>query len=580
VKQWKIREGISAGNLLDQLLFQRGIKTAIAAEEFLNVDYEKGIHDPFLMKDMKKAVERILRAIETGEKIVIFSDYDADGIPGAVVLHDFFKKISENFSAQGRPALGWENYIPHRGDEGFGLNHKAIEEFAKTGTKLLITVDCGTADVEEVRRAKEQGIDVIITDHHEPNAKIPPALAILNPKQKDCAYPDKNLCGAGVAFKLVQALVQKLTSSPSQELGTISNVSTLKIGWEKWLLDMVGIATLSDMVPLIGENRIFARYGLLVLRKSPRLGLQKLLRQLRIDQRFLSEDDIGFMISPRINAASRMGKPMDAFKLLVADDEVEAGRLATHLDKINQERKGLVAAITKEVRKIMRERQSDRRVIVVGNPNWRPSLLGLVANVLKDEHGKSVFLWGRDGNATLKGSCRSNGVNVMELMTEAREVFVEFGGHALSGGFTVIEEKIHILEEELDQAYGRLSPQALVVGGEFLADAVLSLDEVNADTYGIVEKLAPFGVGNPKPIFLIKNVLPKMVRQFGKEGNHLEIIFENSVGELIKAIGFFQKADGFGRPIKAGEPLNLAATLEKSYFLRTPEIRLRIVDVF
>ena len=554
--------------MLTRLLFGRDIN--------LEVDYEKSIHDPFLMKDMDKAVERILRAIEIGEKIVIFSDYDADGIPGAVVLHDFFKKISENFSARGKPTFGWENYIPHRGDEGFGLNHGAIEEFAKAGVKLLITIDCGITDVEEIIRAKEKGIDVIITDHHEPHEKIPPALAILNPKQKDCGYPDKNLCGAGVVFKLVQALLK----SPSQELGTIFNVRTLKIGWEKWLLDMVGLATLSDMVPLVGENRVFAHYGLLVLRKSPRLGLQQLLRQLKINQKFLTEDDIGFMIAPRINAASRMGKPMDAFKLLIAEDEVEAGRLAEHLDKINQERKSAVAVITKEVRKIMLTRQNERRVIVVGNPNWRPSLLGLVANALKEENNKPVFLWGRDGNATLKGSCRSDGVNVMELMTEAREVFVEFGGHSLSGGFTVVEEKIHILEEELDRAFGRLSPQAVTAGGEFLADAALSLDEINADTYGLVEKLAPFGVGNPKPIFLLKNVAPKMVRHFGKEGNHLEIVFENSVGGLIKAIGFFQKADDFGRPIKAGEPLNLAATLEKSYFGRTPEIRLRIVDIF
>ena len=560
------------GNLLDQLLFQRGFKTPKEKEKFLLVDYEKGIHDPFLMKDMDRAVERILRAIQDGEKIVIFSDYDADGIPGAVVLHDFFKKIGyQNF----------ENYIPHRGDEGFGLNHEAIEEFAKTGAKLLITIDCGITDVEEITRAKERGIDVIITDHHEPHEKIPPALAILNSKQKDCAYPDKNLCGAGVVFKLVQALCSRLRSDLKFGNWKLEiPAATFPIGWEKWLLDMVGLATLSDMVPLVGENRVLAHYGLLVLRKSPRIGLQKLLRRLKIDQRFLTEDDIGFMIVPRINAASRMGKPMDAFKLLIADNEIEADRLAAHLDKINQERKGAVAAITKEVRKIMLTRQSERRVIVVGNPNWRPSLLGLVANALKEEHGKPVFLWGRDGNATLKGSCRSDGVNVMELMTEAREVFVEFGGHALSGGFTIVEEKIHILEEELDQAFGRLSPQAVTAGGEFLADAVLSLDEVNADTYNLVEKLAPFGVGNPKPIFLLKNVLPKTVRQFGKEGNHLEIVFENSVDEIIKAIGFFQTTESFSKPIRAGEPLNLAATLEKSYFRSTPEIRLRIVDIF
>lgn len=547
-----------AENLQARLLFGRGIN--------LEVDYEKDIHDPFLMKGMAKAAERILQAIKLGEKIVIWSDYDADGIPGAVVLHDFFKKIG---------FANFENYIPHRGDEGFGLNHEAIEEFAKTGAKLLITIDCGITDVEEIARAKKRGIDVIITDHHEPHEKIPPALAILNPKQNDCAYPDKNLCGAGVVFKLVQAL---LLSFPNQLPATSYKLP--QPGWEKWLLDMVGLATLADMVPLVGENRALAHYGLLVLRKSPRVGLQQLLRRLKINQRFLTEDDIGFMIAPRINAASRMGRPMDAFKLLIADDEIEAARLAAHLDKINQERKGAVAAITKEVRKIMLMRQNERRVIVVGNPNWRPSLLGLVANALKEEHGKPVFLWGRDGNAMLKGSCRSDGnVNVVELMSATREIFVEFGGHALSGGFTVVEEKIHILEEILDKACEHL-PKIENAGAASVADAALSLDEINADTYGIVEKLAPFGVGNPKPIFLLKNVSPKVVRQFGKEGNHLEIIFENSPREKISAIGFFQKTDGFGRSVKVGESLNLAASLEKSYFRQTPEIRLRIVDIF
>ena len=555
MKQWKIKEGLPAEDLQTRLLFGRNIN--------LDIDYEKGIHNPFLMKDMELAVKRIWQAIETKEKIVIWSDYDADGIPGAVVLHDFFKKIGfQNF----------ENYIPHRGNEGFGLNMGAMEELGKAGAKLLITIDCGIADAKEVARAKELGLDVIITDHHEPNGVLPLADVILDPKQKDCGYPDKNLCGAGVVFKLVQALLK----SPSTLFGTAPQQ-----GWEKWLLDMVGIATLSDMVPLVGENRVLAFYGLKVLRKSPRLGLQQLLRRLKINQRFLTEDDIGFMIAPRINAASRMGKPMDAFELLIATDEVKAAQLVAHLDKINQERKSLVAAITKEVRKIMLTRQNERRVIVVGNPDWRPSLLGLVANALKEEHGKPVFLWGRDDNAILKGSCRSDGsVNMVLLMNEAREIFLEFGGHALSGGFTVAEDKIHILEEELDRAYERLPRQASLANGEFLADAALSLDEVNADTYGIVEKLAPFGMGNPKPIFLLKNVLPKIVRQFGKEGNHLEIIFENTAGEKIAAIGFFQKADSFGRPVKAGEPLNLAATLECSYFRRLPEIRLRLVDIF
>ena len=248
--------------ILRHLLFYRGIENGDDAEKFLNLDYVRGTHDPFLMKDMYKAVERILKAIEGSEKIIIYSDYDADGIPGAVVLHDFFKKIGFN---------NFENYIPHRHEEGFGLNMEAVEDFGKSGAKLLLTIDCGIADVKEVGRLNELGIDIVITDHHELGEKIPPAYAILNSKQTECSYPEKTLCGAGVIFKLIQALISK------------KNIDwQLKEGAEKWFLDMVGLATLSDMVPLTGENRVFAYYGLKVLRKSPRIGLMKLLRKGKI----------------------------------------------------------------------------------------------------------------------------------------------------------------------------------------------------------------------------------------------------------------------------------------------------------
>ena len=366
--------------LVRQLLYGRGIQGAEEAEKFLNPHYENHSHDPFLMKDMEKAVARILRAVQNDERIAIFSDYDADGIPGAVVLHDFFKKIGY---------LNFENYIPDRHGEGFGLNHGAVEQLKKSDCKLLITIDCGITDSEEIARANEHGIDVIVTDHHIPLRKggdesasrglsttlpaseggtpftntppasecsaplargdgdfLPPAFAILNPKQADCAYPEKMLCGSGVTFKLIQALTSKLKTTNLK----------LPTGWEKWMLDMVGLATLSDMVPLTGENRVFAYYGLKVLKKSPRKGLTELLSVLRLNRNDITEDDVGFSITPRINAASRMGIPMDAFRLFATTDDNEASTLARHLDKINNERKGRVASLVKEVRKIIEER--------------------------------------------------------------------------------------------------------------------------------------------------------------------------------------------------------------------------------
>lgn len=553
------------GTLAEHLLFHRGVETPEAVAEFLNPDYEKQTHDPFLMKDMEKAVVRILSAVEKGERIAIFSDYDADGIPGAVVLHDFFKKICyENF----------ENYIPDRHTEGFGLNTKAVEQLAARGAKLLITIDCGIADREEVARANELGVEVIITDHHIPNTELPAAYAILNPKQPDCAYPEKMLCGSGVIFKLIQALVKKMENSPSTSLGA----AALARGWEKWLLDMVGIATLSDMVPLTGENRVLAYYGLKVLKKSPRIGLNQLLSVLRLNRRELNEDDIGFSVSPRINAASRMGLPMDAFRLFATSDEAEAGALAKHLDKINTERKGRVASLVKEVRKKVEER-GERRVVVAGNPNWRPALLGLVANSLAEDMQCPVFLWGREESVELKGSCRSGGnVDLSLLMQEASSVFSEFGGHREAGGFSTTLEKVHLLESELERAYEKVraayTPEPAVI-----ADAALSFDEVCESTFREVEKLAPFGVGNPKPVFLFEDAVVRRMEQFGKERQHLKLIFAKSDGVFVHAIKFYAKSEDFPRELMEQRPLNLLAHLERSTFGGRTELRLRIVDI-
>lgn len=570
MKKYAIRP-IHGETLLDHLLFYRGIISSEETEKFLRPDYVLHTHDPFLMKDMDKAAERLIRALRDNEKTVIWSDYDTDGIPGAVALHDFFKKIGFG---------NFENYIPHRHDEGFGLNLEAIEELGKGGVKLLITIDCGTANAAEISRAKELGIDVIVTDHHLTNGKLPDAFAILNPKQSGCAYPDKNLCGAGVAFKLVQGTLALMRRQIPNSKFQIPNE-----GWEKWLLDMVGIATLSDMVPLTGENRVFAYYGLMVLRKSPRVGLMKLFSKLKVSQRHLTEDDVGFTVGPRINAASRMGEPLDAFQLLATTDEILADTLADHLNKINDERKGTVAALSKEIKKIVRERYEDalekqNRVMVIGNPSWRPALLGLAANTCANEYRCPVFLWGRDGDNVIKGSCRSGeSANLVELMSRAAAgTFLEFGGHAYSGGFSVANEKIHTLEKELNRAFAEAAVSAAETAAVSI-DRELSLPDASWNTYRAIEKLSPFGTGNPKPTFLFRNITPSDVRQFGKEKNHLELVFEKPDGVKLSALAFFKSADGYGKDIRAGQPINLVATFEKSMFRNFPELRLRIVDI-
>ncbi len=549
--------------LLRALLFYRNIDTPEKAQEFLNPNYETGVHDPFLMKDMDKAVERILKAIEQKEKILIYSDYDADGIPAAVVMHDFFKSIGyENFSI----------YIPHRHDEGYGLHIEAVDTFVEQGVKLLVTLDCGIVDHDQVKHAMDLGIDVIITDHHLPGETLPQAYAVVNSKRNDCEYPYDMLCGSGVAFKLVQGILQK-------------NRFNLKEGAEKWLLDMVGLATLSDMVPLQGENRVLAHYGLKVIRKSRRPGLQKLLSLMKMKQQHITEDDIGFMITPRINAASRMGVPTDAFHMLSETDEAKADVLARHLDGINAERKVLVATLVKEIKKTMAEREDHYRtipVIVLGNPAWRPAILGLAANSVAEEYNKPVFLWGREDGVHIKGSCRSDGVtDLVKIMQGASHALLQFGGHKFSGGFAVEHDKIHHLEEALTTSMNSLNATSKKVEPKKIPiDATLSLDDVSWNNFNHIDKLAPFGVGNPKPTFLFKNIVISGVKQFGKRQEHLELTFTNSQNRKIPAIGFFMTIDDFSIALSEGKKINLVATIEKSTFKYSPELRLRIVDVF
>jgi single-stranded-DNA-specific exonuclease len=548
--------------LTQTLLEGRGIKTFEGAEAFFAPNYEKDLHDPFLLKDMDLAVARILKAIDKEEKILIYSDYDADGVPGGAVLYDFFTKIGfKNFT----------NYIPHRHLEGFGLNLEAVDEFAKDKVKLVITVDCGVTDIEEANRFAKHHIDLIITDHHLPGENLPKAVAVVDTKRADCNYPNNNLCGAGVAFKLVQALLK------SRDFG-------LKPGWEKWLLDLVGIATISDMVPLTGENRALAYYGLKVLRVTPRPGLVKLFRRLKIDPRNITEDDVGFSISPRINAASRLGNPDDAFNLLITTSETDGDRFAEHLEKLNNERKGLVAALTKEVKKIISERylgENKRPVMVIGNPEWRPGLLGLAANSILDNHEGAVFLWGREGGDTgyLKGSCRSDGrISIMELFKKVPAgILVDYGGHSVSGGFTVLAEKVHLLEDCLCSAYEELSSNVASLP-PIVIDWNLAVEDVNHRLWQELEKFCPFGIGNPKPLFLLAKVKLAEVKVFGKEKNHLELILQNGQRK-VSAIAFFSTPKTWGREIKKGDVVDIVATVEKSTFMNRNEIRLRIEEV-
>lgn len=540
--------------LARQLLYTRGITESAAADAFLAPSYESQLFNPFLLNDMTKAVDRILRAVSAGEKIAIYSDYDCDGIPGGVVLFDLFTAIGhEHFI----------NHIPHRHYDGFGLHEKAVAELAAQGVSLIITVDCGTTDVAAVLRANELGVDVIITDHHQPGPALPPAHAVVNPQLGD--YPFKGLCGAAVAYKLAQAVLKQ---------GSFSVLP----GQEKWWLDMVGLATIADMVPLVSENRVFAHFGLTVLRKTRRPGLQQLLRLQRVNPATLTEDDIGFTIGPRINAASRMDTPEDAFFMLASREDAPAGARVAHLEKLNNERKGIVAAMTREAHNHLKVLADIPAVIVLGNPEWRPSLAGLVANKLAEEHARPAFVWGRDGNGKLKGSCRSGGtVSVHALMEATADHFHEFGGHHFSGGFAIKDDAVHTLSQVLNEALHTLGTAA-AVEDTVLVDHVCSLDALTRDVLRIQQQLAPFGTGNPKPTFLIESAAPDTVEVFGKGKEHTKLTFKTQ-GIAREAIAFFKHPEQFTKPPQVGVAVRMLANLEESTFMGRRQVRLRIIDV-
>lgn len=546
--------------LLRALLEKRGITDEEGADIFLNPSYERDFHDPFKMRDMERACVRLYEAVEAGEKVVIYADYDCDGIPGAVILSDLFKNI--NYS-------NYEVYIPQRNSEGYGLNLEAIKQFKEKEVRLIITIDLGITAVDEVAQAEVDGMDVIITDHHLPQEVLPRAYAILNPKTDN--YPEKMLCGAGVMFKFVQGFLKKY-----------AEYFKVKDGAEKWMLDMAGLATLSDMVPLLGENRAIAYFGMKVLRKSPRPGLQKLLAKMKIVQRDLTEDDIGFMVTPRLNAASRMDNPMRAFELLSTTDEVQAGMLADHLSKINDERKDIVKGIMREVNKSFEKREMSE-VIVVGNPTWRVGVLGLVAGKIMDEYQKPVFVWGKDENDLIKGSCRSPGsVSVVELMMATSESFIDYGGHELAGGFTVENEKIHFLEQALSETFQKIRIDPSVNSGQVNFDVKTDLSAINMKNWKEIEKMAPFGLANSKPVFLFEGVKIENIKKFGKNGSgeHLEITFSDTSKKVAKGVSFFSGLDSFDIPLVEGNNINLLATFDLSRFRGREELRLRIEDIY
>lgn len=567
--------------LTKTLLEKRGVTGEEAVKDFLFPSYEKHIGDPFGILGIPVAVDRIIEAIKQGEKIAVYSDYDCDGVPGGVLLRTFFDEI-------GYPV---EMYIPHRHNEGYGVHKHAIDALKAKGATLIITVDLAITNIEEIAYAKSIGVDFIVTDHHLPVHKddaagygdtgvvsgsyvVPPAVAVINSKQDMCTYHDDMLCGCAVAWKLACALLSRLKREDITEIS--EKVRSFPEGWEKWMLDLVGISTIADMVPLQKENRALAHFGLRVLRKTKRPGLLHIFNEQRVKKEFLTEDDIAFTIAPRINAASRMGDPIQAHHMLYEKDVESAEGYARDLEELNTQRKSEVKDILSTI-SFDHEVYKDN-VIVVGDMKWGPGILGLIAQNIIDETGKPVFVWGQGEDTTqVKGSCRSKGdVHVVELMAHVgHEVFTHFGGHEGAGGFALPVENIPKLRSALNESYKHVEKKEIGTQ-EVVEDADLSIDDINDVTYRAIEVLAPFGEGNKKPVFALRNVEALATKWFGKKNEHFEVTYPTRSGGKIKAIQFFSAKD---IEEKVARPHTALVHLERSYFGGRVELRMRIVEV-
>lgn len=479
-----------------QLLINRGITSENTAWEFLNGSLVN-LNDPFRMKDMQRAVDRIDKAIKAEEKITIYGDYDVDGITATALLYLVLKELGATV----------DYYVPERQSEGYGLNATAIKNIYHAGTRLLITVDCGISAVDEIS-AFCGTLDIIVSDHHQPPDSLPDAYAILNPKRLDCRYPDKQLAGVGVAFKLCQALWQKLARSEQ---------SLFKY------LDLVAVGTVADIVPLVNENRILVKEGLKQLACTSNIGLKALLDICELKGNIIDAGKISYMVAPRLNAVGRISDATNAIELLVTEDETTASTLARYLDNENIQRqvveKEILAAAEELLANINIEKE---QVLVLSGKEWHSGIIGIVASRLVDRYYRPVIIIS-EKEGVGKGSCRSiPGFDMYEALSECSDILIKYGGHRMAAGLTIQCDKIAELRQRLNLfARQRLKDEDYVP--VINIDAIVALDEINATFIEQLACLSPFGMGNPSPTFVSKGTCLESIHKIGQEGRHLKL---------------------------------------------------------
>lgn len=510
-------------SLFEQILAARGLSGNSAAA-FLSPDYDTK-HDPYLLPDMDKAIERLVKAREAQERIMIYGDYDIDGLTATTLLIDAFK------------SFGFEHveaFIPNRFVEGYGLTVDAVEIIAKNGAQLIVTVDCGSLSHKEIIRSNELGVDVIVTDHHNVSDESPPAVAVVNPKRKDHKYPFVDLAGVGVAFKLVQALQTQLPGLP--------------VGNEKWLLDLVALGTVCDVVSLVDENRVNVYFGLKVLAKTRRPGLQALMAVARVEPDKLNTRSLGFALGPRMNAAGRLETARHSLDMLLADKKEVAFERAEQLDALNIARRSDQDVIFKEA-VIQAELYKNDNVLVLSGSNWNHGIVGIVAAKILEKYKKPTYVLQEMGE-TSKGSARSyGGFSAVAAIRASDDIITKGGGHTLAAGVTLPTENIPAFRKRVNEFYKSLSlenQEALLVPK---ADVTVEdLSEVTEELIDKLSQLEPFGSGNPEPILCIEDVVVTDIRRMGADNQHVKIEIKDKTGKRMQVLAFSAPTHFFVEP--------------------------------
>jgi single-stranded-DNA-specific exonuclease len=542
--------------LVAKILRRRGITQDGDIEKFILPDYERDVHDPFLFASMEKAVERIAMAMANKESVAIFGDYDADGVTSSTILKETFDLLG----------LSSMVYIPDKRTEGYGMNMEAIKMLKEKGASLVVTVDCGITNIEEVKRGKELGMDFIITDHHHIPSQLPEALAIINPHLENSGYPFVDLAGVGVAFKFSQAIFKRLMEEKYEQT--------------KWMLDLVAIGTIADCVPLVGENRLFAKYGLMVLAKTRREGLRELFSVGRIDINENSIPDakkVSFYVAPRINAAGRINHANLAYDLIAATDTAEARILALDLEKNNTQRQKITETLAGEVRLLADSMFKNKKFIFAVGENFSIGIVGLVAGKIAQQYNKPTAIF-QKGKSESKGSFRSiPQINIIETIEQCQDLLIKFGGHSQAAGVSVSNDKMEDFLQKMDSLIEK-QLEGVELQEEILIDAKLSSVEIDFSLTQSLKRMEPFGEGNREPVFLLENMRIVEKKLVGSTSKHIKLSLVPMDGspKIFDSISF-NGAEKFSH-FEIGDNIELVCMLRDDEWNGNKKIQLTLLD--